>query len=79
MKEEGVSDFFSFMRGNILVMTVTRVTGMFCRSMIFPYASLYIIALGGGEDKIGLVNALRPLAGLVMFPISGYLTDIGAG
>lgn len=76
-EEGGLTDFFSFMQGNILVMTVTRVTGMFCRSMIFPYASLYILALGGGEDKIGLINSLRPLAGLVMFPISGYLTDIG--
>jgi MFS family permease len=66
---------FKFMNGNILVLTVTRVLGMFCRSMVFPYASLYILALGGEPAQIGLVNALRPLAGLIMFPIAGYIAD----
>jgi len=64
-----------FMNGNILVLTVTRVLGMFCRSMVFPYASLYILALGGEPAQIGIVNSLRPLAGLIMFPIAGYLAD----
>ncbi len=66
---------FSFMRGNILVLTLTQVLGRFFRSMVQPYASLYILALGGEPAQIGLINSLRPLAGLIMFPISGYLTD----
>jgi MFS family permease len=66
---------FSFMRGNILVLTLTQVLGRFFRSMVMPYASLYILALGGEPAQIGLINSLRPLAGLIMFPISGYLTD----
>lgn len=66
---------FKFMNGNILVLTVTRVLGMFCRSMVFPYASLYILALGGEPAQIGFVNSLRPLAGLIMFPIAGYISD----
>ncbi|MDF1515555.1 MAG: MFS transporter [Anaerolineae bacterium] len=66
---------FSFMRGNVLVITMTRVLGMFCRSMVFPYASLYILALGGEPEQIGLINSLRPLAGLLVFPLAGYLSD----
>ncbi|UCD72889.1 MAG: MFS transporter [Candidatus Bathyarchaeota archaeon] len=64
------------MQGNILVLTVTQVLGMFCRSMAFPYASLYILALGGSSAEIGFVNSMRPLAGLLIFPLAGYLADI---
>jgi MFS family permease len=64
-----------FMRGNILILTITRVLGQFCRSMVFPYASLYILALGGEPAQIGQINALMPLAGLFLFPIAGYITD----
>ena len=47
---------FGFMRGNVLVMTGTGMLGMFCRSMVFPYASLYILALGGEPEQIGFIN-----------------------
>lgn len=66
---------FAFMRGNVLVITGTRILGMFCRSMVFPYASLYILALGGEPEQIGFINSLKPLAGLLMFPLAGYLSD----
>jgi len=71
----GIRGVFSLLRGNILVLTLTQVLGRFFRSMVMPYASLYILALGGEPAQIGLINSLRPLAGLIMFPISGYLTD----
>jgi MFS family permease len=66
---------FSFMRGNILVLTLTQALGRFFRSMVMPYASLYVLALGGEPAQIGMINSLRPLAGIVMFPLAGYLTD----
>ena len=66
---------FHFIRGNYLVIALTRILGMFSRSMVFPYASLFILALDGDPTQIGFVNALKPLAGLLMFPIAGYLTD----
>lgn len=66
---------FGFMKGNIAVLTVTQVLGRFFRSMVMPYASLYILALGGESSQIGVINSLRPLAGLVMFPLAGYFTD----
>ena len=65
----------AFMRGNLLVLTLTRSAGMFARSMAFPYASLYIVALGGNPEQVGLINSLSPLASLLVFPIGGYLAD----
>jgi DHA1 family multidrug resistance protein-like MFS transporter len=66
---------FSFVRGNILVLTVSGSLGMFCRSMVFPYTPLYILSLGGQPAEVGLVYAVGPLGGLLMFPIAGYLAD----
>ena len=66
---------FEFMKGNMLVLTVRQILGMFIRKMIFAYSSLYIIAVGGESAQIGIINSLMPLAGLLMFPVSGYLTD----
>lgn len=48
---------------------------MFSRSLVFPYAPLYILSLGGDPSEVGLVYALGPLGGLVMYPIAGYLAD----
>ena len=64
-----------FMNRNLLVLTIREIIGMFCRRMVISYASLYILAVGGDASQIGLINSLRPLAGLLMFPISGYITD----
>jgi MFS family permease len=63
------------MQGNVLVLTITRALGQLTRSMAFPYASLYILALGGSPEQIGLITALSPLAGLVVFPIGGHIAD----
>ena len=72
---EMIKERFKFMRGNMLVLTVRQILGMFVRKMIFAYSSLYIIAVGGESAQIGIINSLMPLAGLLMFPIAGYLTD----
>lgn len=66
---------FRFVRGNLLVLTVSGSLGMFCRGMVFPYIPLYILALGGDPAEVGLVYALGPLGGLIVFPIAGYLAD----
>jgi len=66
---------FSFIRGNVLVLTVSGSLGMFCRGMVFPYIPLYILSLGGDPAKVGLVYALGGLGGLLVFPIAGHLTD----
>ena len=71
----GIRKAFDFMRGNFLVLTVTQVLERFFRSMVMPYASLYVLALGGMSAQIGMINSLRPLAGLFVFPLAGYFTD----
>lgn len=74
-KLQPVTNALDVLRGNILVLTVTQALGMFCRSMAFPYTSLYILSLGGAPEQVGLINAISPLAGLIVFPLAGYLTD----
>jgi MFS family permease len=64
-----------FMRGNFVILTVRMVVGQICRNMVFPYASLLILAVGGSTSQVGVVNSLMPLAGLLVFPVAGYLTD----
>ncbi len=66
---------FEFMTANLRILTLQQILGMFCRRMVLSYASLYILAVGGGDAEIGVVNSLQPLAGLVAFPLAGYLTD----
>ena len=61
--------------GNIGVMTITQAMGMFARFMVFPYASLFVLSLGGQARQVGWINSLTPLMGLLMFPLGGYLAD----
>ena len=68
-------DALRFLQGNNLIFAVTDLLGNFARGMVLPYVSLYILALGGDAAQIGLVNSVGPLAGLIMFPIGGYITD----
>ena len=74
-KRPSLRESLSFMHGNIRVLTATQLVGQFGRSLVMPYASLYILALGGQPSEIGLINSLTPLAGLLAFPIAGYLAD----
>lgn len=74
-ENRSLRDTFKFMHGNILVFSVTALLGNFARAMVFPYASLYILALDGDVTRIGFVNSIKPLAGLIMFPIAGYIAD----
>ncbi|MBC8224993.1 MFS transporter [Candidatus Bathyarchaeota archaeon] len=66
---------FEFMKGNVLVLTLTRAIQMFSMRMTMPFFSLFIIALGGEATDIGYVRTLRTLAALLIFPLAGYITD----
>ncbi|MFH1567453.1 MAG: hypothetical protein ABIL09_05575, partial [Gemmatimonadota bacterium] len=44
---------FGFVRGNILVLTVSGGLGMFSRSMVFPYVPLFVLSLGGQPAEVG--------------------------
>jgi predicted MFS family arabinose efflux permease len=60
------------MRGNLLVLTVSRVIWSMSNSIVYPYLSLYILELGGSKPVIGLVNAI---CGLFVYPVGGYIAD----
>ena len=75
LKNLSLREYLRFLTGNMLVISVTGMLGNFARQMVFPYVSLYILALGGDARQIGLINSLRPLAGLIAFPIAGYVAD----
>jgi len=63
------------MHGNFVILSFRMIVGQICRNMVFPYASLLILAVGGSNAQVGVVNSLMPLAGLLVFPVAGYLTD----
>ncbi|MDA0708706.1 MAG: MFS transporter [bacterium] len=70
-----LNQMFGFMRGNVLVLTISGALGMFSRSMAFPFTPLFILSLGGRPVDIGTIFAMGPLGGLLVFPIAGYLAD----
>jgi len=63
------------LRGNVLILTVGTIIRQLSLFITFPYFSLYVRALGGSNVVIGLVNALRPLAAMFIYPIAGTLAD----
>jgi len=63
------------MRGNLLIFTIGDVVRQLSMFITFPYFSLYVVALGGSMVDIGIVNSLRPLTGLFLYPVAGYISD----
>lgn len=65
----------SIMKGNVLVLTVSRVLWSMSDSLAWPYLSLYILSLGGTATTVGFVNAVGTMAACVFYPIGGYIAD----
>ncbi len=63
------------LRGNVLVLTMGTVIRQLSLFVTFPFFSLYVRTLGGSMVDIGIVNAVRPLAAMFIYPIAGALTD----
>ncbi len=63
------------LRGNLLILIVSRCIWMISTSVPRPYLSLYIRELGGSSTIIGLVNSLASVAGLFLYPMGGYIAD----
>jgi len=62
-------------RGNMRILIISRLLWSLTGSIVWPYLSLFILALGGNPALIGLVNAVGSLGGLVLFPVGGYIAD----
>jgi MFS family permease len=63
------------MKGNILVLTVSRIIWSMSMSVVNPYQPLFIQALGGSKPMIGLITALGSATGMIFYPLGGYLAD----
>lgn len=66
---------FWFIRGNIKTLMICRVLWSLSTSIVYPYFSFYIIALGGTSKEIGLISSIGILAGMILYPIGGFLAD----
>jgi MFS family permease len=66
---------FWFIQGNVKVLMVCRILWSFSTSVIYPFFSLYILALGGTEVEVGLINSIGLIAGMILYPIGGYIAD----
>lgn len=64
-----------FIRGNVLVLTVCSILWRISVDVVRPYLALYIMALGGSYETIGLVMAVGNLAGMLLYPLGGYIAD----
>jgi DHA1 family multidrug resistance protein-like MFS transporter len=63
------------MKGNVLVLTVSRVIWSMSDTIVYPYLSLFILALGGSKNTIGDVYFWGSLAACILYPIGGYIAD----
>ncbi len=66
---------FWFLRGNFFVLLVCRIMWTSSISIVNPFLSLYILALGGTPTEIGLISSLGLLAGMFLYPFGGYVAD----
>ena len=74
-KNARLTGSLGLLTGNIRVFTLTDLLGNFARMAVFPYASLYILALGGSPTQIGIVNLVALSTGLLVLPVAGLITD----
>ncbi|TRO48302.1 MFS transporter [Candidatus Bathyarchaeota archaeon] len=70
-----MAKWYSFMRGNILVMTVCECIWRSTIDIIWPFLSLYVLWLGGSYQTVGQIMAIGNLAALIFYPLGGYIAD----
>ena len=70
-----LKDEFSFIKGNLLINTVSLTLILITAAIPYTYYSLYIEGLGGDPFIVGLIGLVSNIAlALVQFP-GGYLAD----
>jgi MFS family permease len=75
VEDRGRRSPFWFLSGNIRVLVICRVLWSFSTSIVYPFFSLYILALGGTPAQVGIINSVGILAGMVLYPVGGYIAD----
>ena len=66
---------FWFIQGNVKTLIICRLLWSLSTSVVYPYFSFYIIALGGTSKEIGLISSVGILSGMVLYPLGGFLAD----
>lgn len=69
-------NFKRILKGNIGIIVVSWVLFGIGNVLVYPYFSIYVKLLGGGDFDIGLVNSISSVAGLLLTIPGGYLTDV---
>jgi MFS transporter, DHA1 family, tetracycline resistance protein len=72
---QAIRDIFSFMRGNVLVMTICECVWRSTVDIIWPFLPLYVMELGGRYETIGIIMAVGNGASLILYPVGGYIAD----
>ena len=70
-----IKEIFSFMKGNILVMTICECVWRTTVDVIWPFLPVYVIELGGNYETIGIIMAIGNAASLILYPVGGYIAD----
>ena len=70
-----LSEIREIMQGNVLVLTVCSSLWRISTGIIWPFLSLYVIALGGEYETIGQVMAVGNIASMLLYPLGGYIAD----
>jgi MFS family permease len=70
-----IRELFSFMKGNVLVMTICECVWRSSIDIIWPFLSLYVLSLGGNYETIGFIMAIGNAASLILYPLGGYIAD----
>lgn len=70
-----IRDIFSFMKGNVLIMTICECVWRSTIDIIWPFLSLYVLSLGGSYETIGIIMAIGNAASLILYPLGGYIAD----
>ena len=63
------------LRGNGRACVYTEPMWGLSMALVLPYASVYMLALGLGDQQIGLLASISMLAQMVCGLVSGAITD----
>jgi MFS family permease len=72
---QAIRDIFSFMRGNVLVMTICECVWRSTVDVIWPFLPLYVKFLGGSNETIGIIMGVGNAASLILYPVGGHIAD----
>ena len=70
-----IREIFSFMKGNVLVMTICECVWRSTIDIIWPFLSLYVLSLGGSYETVGQLMSIGTAASLILYPLGGYIAD----